>query len=198
MRPWLYCVTNSFCGTALLAALPNGRARVGDHSAFVSRRQRCRLRNAMLRPSHCPRLDLAPSRHGRDRFVASPQAPQSCAVCVGTATAESARAIHRGFAFMLGLSKTESNRTELSKADQPIALRFATSARFALSLFIVFALAKLLVIAHRYLPGSPWIAFAFFGQDALFAIAAGLSLALIARRFRIASWSIYALLCGYA
>jgi len=100
---------------------------------------------------------------------------------------------------MLGLTNTATDRTYLGKEQRKsVAIDITAPARFALSLILVFALAKLLVTAHRHLPGSPWIAFAFFGQDALFAIVTGPLLALIARRFPLASWSIYLLLCVYA
>src|SRR5437899_1871481 len=118
----------------------------------------------MLRPPCCPRLDLAPSRERRGRLMVAAEAPESGPVCHGTAAPGSATVISRPFAFMLGLTNTATNRTYLRKEQRkPVAVDIAVPARFVLSLFLVFALAKLLVTAHRHLPGSPWIAFAFLG-----------------------------------
>src|SRR5206468_10001385 len=66
-------------------------------------------------------------------------------------------------------------RIELaSRQRRPVTVNIAAPAQFVFSLFIVFALAKLLVILDRHLAFSPLVVFALLGQDALFAVAAGL------------------------
>ncbi len=67
----------------------------------------------------------------------------------------------------------------------------------ALSLFLVFVTAKLLVLAGREVPPSPWAPLAYFWQDALVALAFAGADHLLRRRPRIA-WVVYALLAGYA
>src|SRR5437899_694378 len=153
----------------------------------------------MLRSSHRPRLDLAPARDKRDRLMASAQAAESGAVSHGTAAPESAKLVRRVFAFMFNLTNTASDRIELaSRQRRPVTVNMAAPAQFVFSLFIVFALAKLLVILDRHLAFSPLVVFALLGQDALFAVAAGLLLAVIASRFPVVSWSTCAFLCVYA
>src|SRR5690242_4365776 len=69
---------------------------------------------------------------------------------------------------------------------------------FALSLFAMFAVAKLVVVANRDLPHRVGTGFALLGQDALFAILTGMALGLLARRSLFSSCVIYGLLCAYA
>jgi hypothetical protein len=67
----------------------------------------------------------------------------------------------------------------------------------AMSLFLVFVTAKLLVLAGREVPLSPWAPLAYFWQDALIALVfAGVDW-LLRRRPRIA-WALYAAAAGYA
>ena len=66
----------------------------------------------------------------------------------------------------------------------------------ALSLFLVFVTAKLLVLAGREIPLSPWAPLAYFWQDALVALAfAGIEWLL--RRWPRLAWALYALAVGY-
>jgi arylsulfatase A-like enzyme len=66
-----------------------------------------------------------------------------------------------------------------------------------LSLFLVFVTAKVLVLAGRDVPVSPWTPLAYFWQDALVAVVlAGPDWLL--RRRPWAAWGLYALAAGYA
>jgi hypothetical protein len=67
----------------------------------------------------------------------------------------------------------------------------------ALSLFLVFVLAKVLVLAGRDVPPSPWAPLAYFWQDALVALAYGGADWLLRRRPWLA-WGLYAAAAGYA
>jgi hypothetical protein len=67
----------------------------------------------------------------------------------------------------------------------------------SLSLFLVFVTAKVLVLAGRDVPLSPWTPLAYFWQDALVALAFAGADRLLRRRPRIA-WALYAALAGYA
>jgi hypothetical protein len=67
----------------------------------------------------------------------------------------------------------------------------------ALSLFLVFVMAKLLVLAGREVPLSPWAPLAYFWQDALVALTFAGADRLLSRRPRVA-WALYAALAGYA
>jgi hypothetical protein len=67
----------------------------------------------------------------------------------------------------------------------------------ALSLFLVFVTAKLLVLAGREVPASPWAPAAYLWQDALVALAFAVADRLLGRRPRVA-WGLYWLLAGYA
>ncbi len=67
----------------------------------------------------------------------------------------------------------------------------------ALSLFLVFVTAKLLVLAGREVPLSPWAPLAYFWQDALVALAFAGVERLLRRRPRVA-WALYAVAAGYA
>lgn len=67
----------------------------------------------------------------------------------------------------------------------------------ALSLFLVFALAKVLVLAGRDVPLSPWAPLAYFWQDALVALAYGGADWLVGRRPWVA-WGLYGAVVGYA
>jgi hypothetical protein len=67
----------------------------------------------------------------------------------------------------------------------------------ALSLFLVFVAAKLLVLAGREVPPSPWAPLAYFWQDAFVALAFAGADQLLRHRPRVA-WALYALLAGYA
>jgi phosphoglycerol transferase MdoB-like AlkP superfamily enzyme len=67
----------------------------------------------------------------------------------------------------------------------------------ALSLFLVFVVAKLLVLAGREVPPSPWVPLAYFWQDALVALAFAGADRLLRRRPWLV-WSLYAALAGYA
>jgi hypothetical protein len=67
----------------------------------------------------------------------------------------------------------------------------------ALSLFLVFVTAKLLVLAGREVPLSPWAPLAYFWQDAAVALAfAGIDW-LLRGRPRVA-WALYMMAAGYA
>src|SRR5262245_62448063 len=67
----------------------------------------------------------------------------------------------------------------------------------ALSLFLVFVTAKVLVLAGRDVPLSPWAPLAYLWQDALVALAYGGADWLLRRR-RWVAWGLYAAAAGYA
>jgi len=67
----------------------------------------------------------------------------------------------------------------------------------ALSLFLVFVTAKLLVLAGREVPPTLWAPLAYFWQDALVALVFAGADYLLRRWLRVA-WALYALLAGYA
>jgi arylsulfatase A-like enzyme len=67
----------------------------------------------------------------------------------------------------------------------------------ALSLFLVFVTAKLLILAGREVPLSPWAPLAYFWQDALVALAfAGVEWLL--RRWPRVVWALYVIAAAYA